>query len=124
MKIFDTKEGAWSEKVNFVDQNNVYLGYDMDQNCCEHADWFIHTEPTSKTLDTKRTDLEDFCFDKKFFHTYEVTCDDSDTTNMAVFKITDGKTDLYIHLFNCHNGYYGHGFDFKINNRLTREGSL
>ena len=36
MKVFD-RDG----KVNFVDENNVILGYDMNQNCCEDADWFI-----------------------------------------------------------------------------------
>lgn len=36
MKIFE-RDG----KINFVDENNVLLGYDMSQDCCEHADWFI-----------------------------------------------------------------------------------
>lgn len=36
MKIFD-KDG----KVNFVDENNVIVGYDTNQHCSEHAGWFI-----------------------------------------------------------------------------------
>ena len=27
--------------VNFVDENNTLIGYDMSQCCCEDADWFI-----------------------------------------------------------------------------------
>jgi hypothetical protein len=28
-------------KINFVDENNVFMGYDMERSCCEVADWFI-----------------------------------------------------------------------------------
>ena len=29
------------EKINFIDENNVFVGYDLGQNCCENASWFI-----------------------------------------------------------------------------------
>ena len=38
LKVFDCVD-PWPTKVNFVDSNNVMLGYDMEQNCCEVATW-------------------------------------------------------------------------------------
>ncbi len=40
MKIF-MRDG----KVNFVDESNVLLGYDMGSLCCEYADWIISEDP-------------------------------------------------------------------------------
>ena len=36
MKIFED-----NIKVNFVDENNVFVGYDMRQSCCEQAGYFF-----------------------------------------------------------------------------------
>jgi len=41
MKVFD-KGG----KVNFVDKNNVLVGYDMNSSCCEEFGWYIRDEIT------------------------------------------------------------------------------
>ena len=43
MKVFD-RDG----KINFVDKNNVVLGYDMNQDCCENANWFKNKRKGSK----------------------------------------------------------------------------
>lgn len=56
MKIFNRTE-TWSEKVNFVDDNNVVLGYDLSQRCCETADWFIADVPTETPM--QRADTPD-----------------------------------------------------------------
>jgi hypothetical protein len=34
LKVFD-REG----KVNFVDDKNMVVGYDMNRHCCEKASW-------------------------------------------------------------------------------------
>ena len=57
MKIFNKLEkNGWGRKVNFVDENNVVLGYDMSQDCCERAGWFIaeyiNTSQIPKTAKT------------------------------------------------------------------------
>jgi hypothetical protein len=36
-------------KVNFIDSNNVILGYDLGQSCCEHAFWTISDCPLCST---------------------------------------------------------------------------
>ena len=128
MKVFEGKESSWYEKVNFVDKNDVFVGYDMGQSCCEHADWFVSEKitPYSYNQDdcSKDTpDLNDYVFDKVFFE--EVESSDLDFGGMVAFKlICDGKPDLYLHLFNCHNGYYGHGFQVKHGGEIVKEGCL
>jgi hypothetical protein len=128
MKVFKDNESSWFTKVNFVDENNVYVGYDLGQDCCEHADWFITDQITP--YDYRGTDgpenapnIEDYHFDKEFFQNVESK--DLDAGTMIVFRlISEGKPDLYLHLFNCHNGYYGHGFEVKHGGEIVRDGTL
>ena len=40
MKII-TCDKQYSYSINFVDENNVFVGYDLEQQCCEEADWFF-----------------------------------------------------------------------------------
>lgn len=128
MKIFEGNTSSWGSKVNFVDDNDVFVGYDTDQSCCEHADWFIASAITpydyNDDIDSKETpDIEGYCFDPQFFE--DVESSDLDSGGMAAFKlISDGKPDLYLHLFNSHNGYYGHGFEVKHGGEVVREGCL
>ena len=104
-------------KVNFVDENNVFLGYDLDQNCCEKADWFIADTPQRAVQDrtTDNPDLEGFVFDPSFFMDVSGIPDPDDSnkeTSMVIFRIVKGDQEKFIHLFNTHNGYYMHGFKF------------
>ena len=128
MKIFEKSDSSWSDKVNFVDENDVFVGYDMGQDCCEHADWFITDKITPYNYDndddSKDTpDVEGYNFDKDFFE--DVESSDLDEGSMVAFKlVADNKPDLYLHLFNCHNGYYGHGFEVKHGGETVKEGCL
>ena len=133
MKIFDSNDGGWAQKVNFVDDNNVLVGYDMGQSCCERADWFI-TKEIATTYDydgelSQPRDLDGWQFDPEFFqevvleareHGYSAL----DAGGMVAFKLVKGKKVLYLHLFNSHNGYYGHGFTVTIGGKVVREDSL
>lgn len=123
MRIFNKTE-SWSSKVNFVDDNNVVLGYDTDQSCCEHADWFIADEPLEKIMERSETpeEMPGWNFDTSYFK--EVSGDEFDAGSMAIFRIVNGDAQKFIHLFNCHNGYYGHGFDFKAGETALKDGCL
>jgi hypothetical protein len=121
MQVFE-RDG----KVNFVDENNVLLGYDTNQNCCERADWFIADYPMSAEPETKREsipDLKGFVFDIAFYK--YVDGGEFDGGGMAIFHIVNGDTEKFVHIFNAHNGYYTHGFDFTIiGGKTIREGIL
>ena len=72
MKIFNKVDG-WETKVNFVDEYNVVLGYDLAQDCCEHADWFIRDymkQEYDYDLDVevgREDDYSNYRFDTTFF---------------------------------------------------------
>jgi hypothetical protein len=130
MKIFNTKE-KYSEKVNFVDENNVFVGYDTDQSCCEHADYFISDKEENEDRDNQGIleGLEDYIFDTNYFKEVEPKADNYgsclDAGRMVRFKlVANNKPDLYLHLYNSHNGYYGHGFEFGIGTEVKQSGNL
>ena len=122
MKIFHGDK--WDGKVNFVDDNNVLVGYDDGQDCCEHADWFFAREVTqalsSDDFPSKWDDISEklkgYNFDKDYI-LYVSQFEDEDYTTfdeggMVVFKLVNEENGgvAYLHLFNIHNGYYGNGF--------------
>ena len=123
MKIFN-QTGEFPSKVNFADENNVCLGYSLSQNCCEDADWFISDKEEVEAYDTKKAEfnVEDFVFDPAYFE--QVDCSELDAGEMVRFRLVNGSNELFIHLYNCHNGYYGHGFEFKIGDEIKHDGYL
>ncbi len=129
MKIFDKNDEWGGEKVNFLDDNGVFVGYSLAQDCCEHADWFIANKPQKKLLESSRKPrLKGWNFDPSFFQ--ELGQDDMedkyalDQGGMIIFRMVKGTESKYLHIFNSHNGYYGHGFEFKIGEEVKHEGSL
>lgn len=128
MKIFDSNNSPWREKVNFVDRNNLLVGYSMSACCCENFGWFIAESITpygyDKLLgrDFSEAELEPYVFDGGFI---EVASNDLDEGGQVAFRmIAEGKPDLYLHLYNAHNGYYSHGFEFQNGDETITEGSL
>ncbi len=129
MKVFTNSEGCWSSKINFADENNVVLGYDTNQDCCEHADWFVSEEIEQYEYGTdydckKEFPSEKYVFDKDFFRSPE-NGGDLEDGSMVVFKlVSPAEPDLYLHIFNSHNGYCGHGFLFEIDGVTIHEDTL
>jgi len=133
MRIFDSNEHEfWGKKVNFADDNNVVVGYNMEQSCCENADWFIAdkvAEFMPEDLVHER-ELEGFVFDTEFFKKISSINQDGSDYNaldeggMVVFRLTNGDKEKFLHLFNCHNGYYGHGFTMKIGELVVCDNTL
>lgn len=125
MKIFTNKDGYYSEKINFVDDNNVFVGYDLSQNCCENAGWFIsdkEEDDIKKLTNELETDWSKWNFDARYFK--EVSSVNFEDGGAAIFKIVNGKKKKFIHIFNAHNGYYGHGFEVKHGGVTVKEGCL
>jgi len=134
MKIFDN-----DGKVNFVDENNVLVGFDSYQDCCESFGWFLDSTPhedgeiVGDLVDEKA--LDGYVFDTEYF----VECTSGgDEGNMAIFRLVSRYADnttvwgksqaaanppVYLHLYNHHNGYYSHGFVFS-KPLVIRSGSL
>jgi len=125
MKKFET-----GDKINFVDENNVFVGYDLGQSCCENADWFISYKEETVVYDEKYNeiyhpdyDIERYNFDKEYF--VEIDCPQLDCGGMVRFKLVSNEgLPLYLHIYNSHNGYYGHGFKFGIGETVIQEDYL
>lgn len=123
MKIFTS--GHYTEqKINFVDDNNVFVGYDSSQLCCEDHRWFIsdrvHREPQPE--EPQPEELPGWFFDTSYFESIDDM--DGEDENMVVFRITNGVEEKFLHLYNCHNGYYSHGFEMKNGEAVIRNGNL
>ena len=70
------------------------------------------------------TELEDYNFDTSFFQRSDP--DKNFDEGLAIFRLlhmSDGE-DLYLHLYNIHNGYYGHGFKMSLGDEELWEGYL
>lgn len=125
------KRDVWSGSVNWADENNVVLGYDEDQSCCEYASWVLVGADGERLEDGDESIPwpDDFVFDPTYFESlsdaeleqYDIDVDEGDAVR---FRVTNGKEEGFIILFNCHNGYYGHGFDFMHGDQSIQEGAL
>ena len=72
MKIFEGNESSWDEKVNFVDENDVFVGYDIGQCCCEDVGWFMAESLTPYNYNTDQAsgeapNVDSYSFDPRFF---------------------------------------------------------
>ena len=124
MKMFvSDKDG----KVNFVDENNVFLGYEISTSCCENPGFFITSTPQAEVPDPLPKDpqeLTEYRFDTHYF--CKVSGGIFHDGGMVIFKavsIVDDKP-IYIHLFNIQNGYYSHGFQFSENGKDIQQDSI
>lgn len=127
MLIKETGNG-WSEKVNFIDENDVFVGFDTAQDCCEDAGYFVSKDANEpyqydKDRSGETPSLDGYNFDTTFFqHVSSKHLDDGDQVCFKMVK--QGNEDLYLHLYNSHNGYYGHGFEAKISGEVWQSGCL
>ena len=128
MKIFVSGE-SYHSKNNFVDENNVFLGYDEEDDCCSDGGWFISDKSDEWLKETFKEEAMDFpgwTFDTTYFK-----CPAPNTPNeeysesyAAQFRIVNGDNEKFITLYNCHNGYYSKGFEFKVGDKVVQEDSL
>jgi hypothetical protein len=129
---------TFPSKVNFIDSNNVLLGYDLHQCCCENAFWTVSesldgSDPLhsgDNSSDPQEISLERYVFDPDFYQLHE---DEGREEYVAIFRLVGlsnwhhglrlaDSPDLYVRLGNHHNGYYSHGFTFSGPNAV--KGSL
>lgn len=133
-------------KINFIDQNDVLVGFDNQGGCCERFGYYYarNIADLTKLRDQIRTrvnkhegywsssmgfedasvDLEVYSFDPGFF-LHDSADYNGDSFDLAIFKLIDGQhNQLYLVLFNSQNGYYSHGFEFSNQGKITQQGTL
>lgn len=127
MRIF-YKEGGWGTKVNFVDENNVLLGYDNESDCCARGGWFIADTPTDwlkETFKEEAMEMPGWVFDKSYFKENVLKKrDEYDEGDAIQFRLVNGDKEKFLTLYNFHNGYYSRGFKFTEGKSVLRDGSV
>lgn len=113
MKIFHK-----GYRMNFVDNNNVFVGWDDSTDCCERHDWEL--EPSNLTPE----ELEDYNWDPEFFEEGHAG-DECESGGFVRFRATNSVgEELFLTLSNYHNGYYSHGFTMHGGQGVIHYGSL
>lgn len=124
MKVFED-----FGRINFVDKNNVFVGFDFTSDCCEYFGYvFVKVLPevvngnkTKGSVELSELELKDFNFDVNFNKDLSVYSEGEATSFRLVNNLNE---EIYLILFNHHNGYYGHGFEMKDNEKLIFDGCL
>lgn len=142
MKFFDGECGlsvCTEGKYNWVDENNVFVGFDSEGCCCEDYGYFYLDENQKNIPNLTDEELAEYRFDvsagvmsydgniPNCFHANNVA--EFKYGGVARFKITNGKKDLYIVIYNSHNGFYSHGYEYiqineSGNNTVIESGML
>lgn len=115
--------------MNAVDKKNNLVGFDTDDDCCAHGGWFVKPIKLSKNDEffaneqSEAIEYPDYEFDPKFFESTENSEVDGDSGFVRFRMVALNKPDLFLHLFNCHSGYYSKGFEYSFG-ELKKEGYL
>jgi hypothetical protein len=134
IRLFNTTVDC-REKINFVDDRNVVVGFEVDQRCCERFGWWIDDEERVRELREIDSDddprLLEYHFDAEYTPVrdadVEVGATDDDDGRATIVLTLHLLTDkgnvggLYLHLHNNHNGYYSHGVDVNVAGKQTHE---
>ena len=120
MKIFD-RDG----KYNFVDDNNVFVGYSSQHDCCESFGYFFSdTIPSSRPESDEGVDICDgWQFDTKFYQEINPS-DGYGEGTLAIFRLVKDNEEMFLCLYNYHNGYYSHGFSMLEDGKVIKEGNI
>lgn len=127
MKIIECQK-AYIGSTNFVDDNNVVLGWDDDQSCCELFGYAILNELLESVdnidilTEAKEINIEDYNFNTSFFK--EVVGHFEDGGCVVFELISKRKPNLYLYLYNSHNGYYSHGFCLSVEDEMGKEKNI
>lgn len=113
-----------SWKKNWLDDNGVLIGYDAGQQCCEEFEWGVYEKDTGRFIAetpnglpyhfAKHADEEPerhYCKDGK--ESTECECHDYVLIDLLPDDDSEGKP-ILVFEFNCHNGYYSHDFEMKV----------
>lgn len=115
MRVFDSSKG-WQEKVNFVDSNNVFIGYDTHQECCATAGWFLSYKESEIYYDDivklTNAELEPYVFDKDYLE--NMRGDFDEVRGIRCRLTAPDKPDLYLHIYSTQMGVIDTGYQSKI----------
>lgn len=106
-------------KINFIDCNDNFVGFDYQQ--CGRENFGYHISESPVLLDScTNLSLQGFCFDTQSEPVYMDNFCASFGFNKdeaVAFRCVDVEGNvLYLNLSNSHNGYYSHGWETSWGN--------
>jgi len=127
MKFF-CRESAWSNKFNWVDGKNSFVGFDAEQNCCENFGYEYVKDgkviPYSEEFPGFNFDTER---DPETVLSYEgAKCGYYENGGTVSFRLTHSESgeEMFLVLYNSHNGYYSHGFNMSVGGTDIKSGYI
>ena len=126
---------SFEYSINFIDPLDVFVGYDDTSSCCEDFGWLFLPKPyhemTTELIGSagdwsEYGDSLDYSMcmfgndEKKIVkelenYVFDTTTKVEDEGEAAIFRlIGPNGSNVYLHLYNYHNGYYAHGFNFSV----------
>lgn len=137
MKVFICNNN-FGESINFIEDENTFVGFSNSQECCECFGWSMHEEgakdndpevnatPTTLAERIEEQGLQcsypGYCFDKKYVKEINLGHDEGGKVMFRLLK--DGAPNLILTLYNYHNGYYSHGFTFTVKGKIVSDGAI
>lgn len=124
-------------KINFVDDKNMFVGFDYEQQCGEDFGYIISRTkivvPEDNSIpcpqDRYKLPHNDVLFTESDFRAlFNYTFSPSfvpvaKKEGCVVFELVsekEGEPRLYLILYNLHNGYYAHGFEYGHINTIGK----
>jgi len=124
-------------RINFVDEANVFVGFDYESQCCEQFSADVLRLVEGKAESLEGDDFPGFLFDPENRISEEAMAAiaanadkdmdewEKDNAGFIAFRLTNGDKELFVVLQNAHNGYYCHGFVFgHADGETIRSGSI
>ena len=115
--------------MNAIDDLDNLVGFDTSDDCCAHGGWFVASDKivdSEKFFDmTEEKVYEDYHLDTEFFEDNGDGQERGDSEGgVVIFRMVSwgDNPPLYLHLYNCHNGYYGKGFSYNFGGKLIEGG--
>lgn len=135
MKIYICEKNGYGGSLNFIEDEKTFVGYGYTQDCCEDFGWRLAEEafPASiidgshndhnKNENGLQNEYPGYKFDKSFEPVVvQGNCDEGGEVFFRLIK--DGAPNLILTLFNYHNGYYSHGFEFTLAGKTKVKDSI
>lgn len=106
----------WNRKFNWVDENNIVVGFDADSSCCEFFGYaYLKEKPIAPINDLQSLsklpdfDLSDYRIDPNFHESPDGDLEQGKAALFRLVKLGNPQGDRFLLIFNSHNGYYSHG---------------
>ena len=129
MRVFERSgKSGRGNRVTFVDENNVVVGFEFEGSCCEvFGCVFVDKIPDNISYDDNIESIEfkkeDYVFDTTFFNG-NLSLKHCDCGACAFRLVNKTGGQIFLILYNRHDVYYAHGFDMKVNDKILYEGNI